>query len=184
MGNFRSIDGLHRLPKSMIDSEVMVGFLVGNGGFFEASSMGCTTSDCTTKLGVVSWVLELLGEATRGDLDLLGDGGCETITYPLFSVSDAGVFGEPSSTSIDMEPPCSSLERFPSIELEESLLVFREGGSSTRVASVSFEESVPPLSASSSSSSREVTSASLARSIVGVTAADSQYSNCQNRSAS
>jgi len=109
MGNFRTIDGLHSLPKSMIDSEGTVGFLAGNGGFFEASSMGCTISDCTTTLGAVSWVLELLGEATRGDLDLLGDGGCETITYPLFSVSNAGVFGEPSSISIAMDPPCSSL---------------------------------------------------------------------------
>lgn len=60
----------------------------------------------------------------------------------------------------------------------------RDGMSSTSVASVSFDESVPPLSASSSSSSLDVTRASLAKSMVGVTAAASQYSRSKNRSAS
>ncbi len=54
--------------------------------------------------------------------------------------------------------------------------------SSTSVASVSFEESVPALSVSSSSSSCDVTSASFASSIAGVTAAVSQNSMFQNSS--
>ena len=56
--------------------------------------------------------------------------------------------------------------------------------SSTRVTSVSLEESVPAFSPSSSSSSFEVTSASFASSMLGLTAGSSQYSRFQNRSAS
>lgn len=56
-------------------------------------------------------------------------------------------------------------------------------GSSTRVASVLCEESVP-RSGSSSSSSFEVTSASLASSRDGVTEGVSAFSICQNRLAS
>ncbi len=60
----------------------------------------------------------------------------------------------------------------------------RDTPSSTNVASVSLEESVQPFSSSSSSSSRDVTNASFANSIVGVTAAVLQYSRFENRSAS
>lgn len=56
--------------------------------------------------------------------------------------------------------------------------------SSTSVASVSLDESVPPLSPSSSSSSFEVTRASFASSIVGDTARFSQNSRSKNSRAS
>lgn len=62
----------------------------------------------------------------------------------------------------------------------------RGGASSTSVASVSLDESVPVLSWSwsSSSSSWDVTNANLANSMVGVTAGSSQYSRSQNSAAS
>lgn len=60
----------------------------------------------------------------------------------------------------------------------------RGTASSTSVASVSLDESVPPLSASSSSSSLDVTRASFASSIDGVTAGVSHHSRLKKSSAS
>lgn len=89
------------------------------------------------------------------------------------------------------------LDRFPSTEealdgeagFEEDLgtgsgLSLNEllgTGSSTSVASVLCDESVPPRSGSSSSSSFEVTRASFASSRDGVTDGASLFSRCQNR---
>lgn len=174
------------VPKSITESDVVCVFLSGKGDFLGTSSSPC----CTELFTAVSFEemdlddeLELLAGSRRGDFDLRGEDGCETITYPFFSESDTGDLGDASSsTSIAL----SSRGRFPRTVSTESAVASRPGDceSSTSVASVSLEESVPLLSASSSSSSREVTRASLARSIVGVTEASSACSSFQNRSAS
>ena len=175
------------IPKSITESDVVVCvFRSGKDDFLATSSSPC----CAEPFIAVSFEemdlndeLELLAVSRRGDFDRRGDAGCETITYPFFSESDTGDLGAASSsTSIAL----SSRARFPSTVSAESALASRpiDCESSTRVASVSLEESVPLLSASSSSSSREVTSASLARSIVGVTEISSACSSFQNRLAS
>ena len=157
-------------------------FLSGKGDFLDASSSPCCTelfTDVSFEGMDLEDELELLAGSRRGDFDLRGDDGCETITYPFFSESDTGDFGDTSSsTSIAL----SSRARFPSTVSAGSASARRP--SSTSVASVSLEESVPLLSASSSSSSLEVTRASLARSKVGVTETSSECPSFQNNSAS
>jgi hypothetical protein len=92
--------------------------------------------------------------------------GLETMTNESLSRSESTIG---LSTSISL----LRRGRLPSTELGDRRGECRDwsdvrilGASSTRVASVSLEESVPT---SSSSSSLDVTSASLANSIVGVT---------------
>lgn len=174
------------LPNNITESDVVCVFLAGEGDFLVVSSSPC----CAEFFTAVSLEemdledeLELLAGPRRGDFDLRGEDGCETITYPFFSESDTGDLGEPSSsTTIAL----SSRGRLPRTVSAESAVASRprDCESSTSVASVSLEESVPLLSASSSSSSREVTRASLARSNVGVTEASSACSRLQNKLAS
>jgi hypothetical protein len=132
---------------------------------------------------------ELPSPVGCGEIDRRGEAN---ITKPSLSFGDSD-----RGLSMSISLLCRSISRgrFPSTEAGEragdlgdrgdgSETGNREGPSSTRVASVSFDESVPPLSASSSSSSLDVTSASLASSTVGVTAAVSQYSRFENSSES
>lgn len=109
----------------------------------------------------VSWDLDELASAGG-----VGDVGLETMTNESLSRSESTIG---LSTSISL----LRRGRLPSTELGDRRGECRDwsdvrilGASSTRVASVSLEESVPT---SSSSSSLDVTSASLANSIVGVT---------------
>ena len=102
-----------------------------------------------------------------GVFERRGDVGLETMTKASLSRSE-------STTGLSTSISLLRRGRLPSTEFRDRRGECRDGSdvgilagaSSTRVASVSLEESVPT---SSSSSSLDVTSASLANSIVGVT---------------
>ena len=183
--NIRIMGTRYYVPNIIVESEGSLRFLKIGAGFVvgaisiwtsPSSSVRCTFDDEASpdcRFWLDGW-----GELTEG-----------TRTKPSLSLGDCRGL----SISISRRWRSRSRGRFPSTELEElgdcevrkgARIDDRDGPSSTRVASVSFEESVPPLSTSSSSSSLDVIRASLASSIVGVTAAASQYSKLKNNSAS
>lgn len=171
----------------MTDSDFTPSFRGGKGGGFrdagtDSISISPSPSPFATCVSICFDELATLGGGDTDDID-------ESMAKLPLSFGDPGVGLSTSISVILCE--VTSLVRFPSTVPvrsdeydEDSVTPGLDGPSSTNVASVSLDESVPPVSISSSSSSREVTNASLASSTVGVTAAASQNSRLKNNSAS
>lgn len=181
------------LPNIITESE-------GGGGFLADTSFGGTSFNMMASPSLSMGVLEgvppnsvdiSFSIVSAGEPDERREG---TVTKLSWSCREEEDDGGGLSTSISVFSRSRPLVRLPSIELGDregeggdigkGSDTNRDGPSSTNVASVSFDDSVPPLSASSSSSSRDVTSASLANSTVGVTDAASANSMSTKRSAS
>lgn len=157
-------------PNIITESEVVL-LRGGKGGAFRTvcEHLSCISTSMASPDSAV--FDELLSPDDCGLAERRGDVGLETKTNPSLSRSEAGLG---LSTSISCRG--SSRRRLPRTVPDDrrgecgdcSVAETLVGASSTRVASVSLEESVPPRSTSSSSSSLDVTSASFANSIVGV----------------